>query len=197
MVLNVRTQSKFSFKVRMKRSATPLPSGSIAYGSRPALRSCEPNWRTGIGASRSLLAFIGHSAVNLVLLVTTGSVDVTRTQPRWACRQRWGLRPSRRSTPCGGVTSRPHRCCVKRACPSTISQRAVPSIIAYRRWDKAGSSIAPRKRSRTPLSVFIWPRRPILVMRGSSSMSCPPRKTSAMLWRSLTAIPGSSTRLGV
>ena len=28
MVLNVRTQSKFSFKVRMKRSATPLPSGS-------------------------------------------------------------------------------------------------------------------------------------------------------------------------
>jgi len=28
MVLNVRTQSKFSFKVRMKRSATPLPSGA-------------------------------------------------------------------------------------------------------------------------------------------------------------------------
>ena len=28
MVLNIRTQSKFSFKVRMKRSATPLPSGS-------------------------------------------------------------------------------------------------------------------------------------------------------------------------
>jgi hypothetical protein len=34
MVLNVRTQSKFSFKVRMKRSATPLPSGSRTKDGR-------------------------------------------------------------------------------------------------------------------------------------------------------------------
>ena len=41
-----------------------------------------------------------------------------------------------------------------------------PSIIAYRRPDRAGSSTPPRKRPRTPLSVFIWRSRPILAMLG-------------------------------
>src|SRR6202030_518802 len=49
MVSNVLTHSRFSFKVRMKRSATPLPSGSRMKegdASIPRLRFRPGNRRT-------------------------------------------------------------------------------------------------------------------------------------------------------
>jgi hypothetical protein len=45
--LNVRTQSKFSFKVRMKRSATPLPSGSRTKDGEASMpRHLISSWKS-------------------------------------------------------------------------------------------------------------------------------------------------------
>ena len=60
MVLNVRTQSKFSFKVRMKRSATPLPSG----------------WRTKDGDDAQTFDLVLEIAGHVI-----GAMIVTQLEP--------------------------------------------------------------------------------------------------------------------